>query len=149
MGQYRESFAGIDYLCSRRNVRDDRHVIAQRPPFTVRPHSDGSYRGRADRPALKAGQKSMTTELEALLERMKPVARDQTVRVLRHSNTCIPTCRVLQAVLGHFKFQSFPVATEVTACNPRYAEMIMSLGGRDTAVEPTPNQLKAWQDKGA
>jgi hypothetical protein len=80
----------------------------------------------------------MTTELEALLERMKPVARDQIVRVLRHSNTCIPTCRVLQAVLGHFKFQSFPVATEVTACNPRYAEMIMSLGGRNTAVEPTP-----------
>ena len=91
----------------------------------------------------------MTTELEALLERMKPMARDQIVRVLGHSNTCIPTCRVLQAVLGHFKFQSFPVATEVTACNPMYAEMIMSLGGRDAAVEPTPDQLKAWQDKGA
>ncbi len=87
----------------------------------------------------------MTEKLDALLKRLTPVARDHIVYVLGHSDTCIPTCRVLQAVLGHFEFQSFAVATEVNAYNRIYAEMVQSFGGH----EPTAEQVKPWRDRGA
>jgi len=87
----------------------------------------------------------MTTGLEVLLKLLRPVAREQIERGLGHPETCIPTSRILQAVLGHFGFQSIPVATEVNVYNGIFAEMIKSFGGQ----RPTPEQIKPWQEKGA
>lgn len=87
----------------------------------------------------------MTTTLEALLERLRPVARDQIERGLGHSDNCIPTSRILQAVLEHFGFQSVPVATEVNVYNRTFVEMVRSFGGR----QPTIDEIKPWQEKGA
>jgi hypothetical protein len=98
---------------------------------------------------IYVGRNKMTLKLEELLERLRPVARDEIVRVLRHPDVCIPTCRILQAVLRHFGFKSYPVATEVTACNSMYAETLRTLGGRDNATEPTREQKRDWQEKGA
>jgi hypothetical protein len=91
----------------------------------------------------------MTEQLKDLLERLEPVARDEIVRVLGHSNVCIPTCRVLQAVLKDFRIGSYPVPTEVSACNKVQAEIFRSIGGREQAAYTTSEQQKEWAGKGA
>jgi hypothetical protein len=91
----------------------------------------------------------VTARLETLLAHLRPVARDVIVRLLGHSNVCIPTSRVIQSVLGHFGFESYPVATEVSACNKVQAEIFKSIGGREQAVAATSELLKDWARKGA
>lgn len=91
----------------------------------------------------------MTTRLEAVLERLKTVAREEIVRVIRQPNTCIATSRILQAVLENFKFQSDPVATKLTACNRIQAEIFAAIGGRDNADLATLEQKEQWQREGA
>jgi hypothetical protein len=75
--------------------------------------------------------------------------RDEIVRVLGHSNVCIPTSRVIQSVLGHFGFESYPVPTEVGACNKVQAEIFKSIGGREQAANATSELRKIWARKGA
>lgn len=91
----------------------------------------------------------MTAKLETLLVRLRPVARDEIVRVLGHSNVCIPTSSVIQNVLGHFGFESYPVPTEVGACNKVQAEIFKSIGGREQAANVTSEQKEDWARKGA
>lgn len=91
----------------------------------------------------------MTEKLETLLVRLRPVARDEIVGVLGHSNVCIPTSRVIQSVLGHFGFESYPVTTEVSACNKVQAQIFKSIGGREKAANTTAEQRKDWARKGA
>jgi hypothetical protein len=93
-------------------------------------------------------QDKMTANLDALLKGLSPVARDEIVRVLGHSNVCIPTCGVLQAVLRHFGFESYAVATEINACNPVQAQIFEAVGGREKAADATPEQRKDWQERG-
>jgi hypothetical protein len=87
----------------------------------------------------------MPVSLRVLLERLTPLTRDRIVATLGHQDTCIPTSRILQAVLERFGFQATPVAAEVIACNPMYAQMVKSFDGRD----PSAEEVKAWQDRGA
>jgi hypothetical protein len=87
----------------------------------------------------------MTASLQALLERLKPVARDLIVERLGHTDTCIPTSRILQPVLEHFGFQSIPVATEVNVYNRVFAEMVKFFGDQ----QPTVDQIEPWRKKGA
>ena len=91
----------------------------------------------------------MTAKLETFLVHLRPVARDEIVRVLGHSNVCIPTSRVIQSVLGHFGFESYPVPTEVSACNKVQAKIFNSIGGREQADNVTSEQVKDWASKGA
>jgi hypothetical protein len=91
----------------------------------------------------------VTEKLERLLVRLQPVARVEIVRLLGHSNVCIPTSRVTQSVLRHFGFESRPVPTEVSACNKVQAEIFNSIGGREQAANTTPGQRQAWASKGA
>jgi hypothetical protein len=91
----------------------------------------------------------VTPKLETLLVLLRPVARDEIVRVSGHSNVCIPTSRVIQYVLGHFGFESYPVPTEVSACNKVQAEIFKSIGGREQATDASSDQRRDWARKGA
>jgi len=62
---------------------------------------------------------------------------------------CIPTCRVLQAVLKYLSFESYPVETEVSVCNKIQAEIFRSMGGREQVIHATSEQQKEWTDRGA
>lgn len=91
----------------------------------------------------------MTEQLRTLLERLQPVARGEVVRVLGHSNVCIPTCRVLESILRHFGIESCPVPTEVSACNKVQAEIFTAIGGRDRAAIATSEERNDWMRRGA